>query len=49
MKYDAEPIISPDGKRIIFSSNMDDWHEDIKKFGHNFDLYLINPKNAFVQ
>ncbi|MEW6214137.1 MAG: hypothetical protein AB1478_02865 [Nitrospirota bacterium] len=36
------PSWHPDGKRIIFSSNMDDWHEDIKKFGHNFELYLIN-------
>jgi Tol biopolymer transport system component len=36
------PSWHPDGKRIIFSSNMDDWHDDIKKFGHNFELYLIN-------
>lgn len=36
------PSWHPDGKRIIFASNMDDWHEDIKKFGHNFELYLIN-------
>ncbi len=36
------PSWHPDGKRIIFSSNMDDWHEDIKKFGHNFELYMIN-------
>lgn len=36
------PSWHPDRKRIIFSSNMDDWHEDIKKFGHNFELYLIN-------
>lgn len=36
------PSWHPDGRRIIFSSNMDDWHEDIKKFGHNFELYLIN-------
>jgi Tol biopolymer transport system component len=21
---------------------MDDWREDIKQFGHNFELYLIN-------
>ena len=21
---------------------MDDWREDIKKFGHNFELYLIS-------
>lgn len=36
------PSWHPDGKRLIFSSNMDDWHEDIKKYGHNFELYLIN-------
>jgi TolB protein len=36
------PSWHPDGKRIIFASNMDDWHEDIKRFGHNFELYLIN-------
>ena len=36
------PSWHPDGKRIIFSSNMDDWREDIGKFGHNFELYLIN-------
>jgi Tol biopolymer transport system component len=36
------PSWHPDGKRIIFSSNMDDWHADIGKFGHNFELYLIN-------
>jgi len=36
------PSWFPDGKRLIFSSNMDDWHDDIKKFGHNFELYLIN-------
>ncbi len=36
------PSWHPDGKRIIFSSNMDDWHEDRKAYGHNFELYLIN-------
>jgi TolB protein len=36
------PSWHPDGKRLIFSSNMDDWHADIKKFGHNFEIYLIN-------
>ncbi len=36
------PSWHPDGKRIIFSSNMDDWREDIERFGHNFELYLIN-------
>jgi TolB protein len=36
------PSWHPDGRRIIFSSNMDDWHEDIKKYGHNFELYMLN-------
>ncbi len=36
------PSWHPDGKRIVFSSNMADWREDIEKFGHNFELYLIN-------
>jgi TolB protein len=36
------PSWHPDGKRIIFSSNMDDWRGDIKQYGHNFELYLIN-------
>lgn len=36
------PSWHPDGRRIVFSSNMDDWRDDIKKFGHNFELYLIN-------
>lgn len=36
------PSWHPDGKRIIFSSNMDDWRSDIKRFGHNFELYMIN-------
>lgn len=36
------PSWHPDGKRIVFSSNMDDWREDIKQFGHNFELYIVN-------
>ena len=36
------PSWLPDGRRIVFSSNMDDWHADLGKFGHNFELYLIN-------
>jgi Tol biopolymer transport system component len=36
------PSWHPDGKRIIFSSNLDDWRENIKKFGHNFEIYIIN-------
>lgn len=36
------PSWHPDGKRIIFSSNMDDWNTNLKGFGHNFELYFIN-------
>ncbi len=36
------PSWHPNGKRIIFSSNMDDWRADIKQYGHNFEIYLIN-------
>lgn len=36
------PSWHPDGRRIVFSSNMDDWREDIRKFGHNFELYIMN-------
>jgi Tol biopolymer transport system component len=36
------PSWHPDGKRIIFASNRDDWHADIRAYGHNFELYLIN-------
>jgi Tol biopolymer transport system component len=36
------PSWHPDGRRLVFSSNMDDWHADLGKFGHNFELYLIN-------
>ena len=43
------PSWHPDGKRIIFSSNMDDWHEDIKKFGHNFELYLIGTDGTGLE
>lgn len=43
------PSWHPDGKRIIFSSNLDDWHEDIKAFGHNFELYLINSDGSGLE
>jgi Tol biopolymer transport system component len=36
------PSWHPDGNRIIFSSNLDDWRADIKQYGHNFEIYLIN-------
>lgn len=40
------PSWHPDGKRIIFSSNMDDWREDLKSYGHNFELYIINDDGS---
>ena len=43
------PSWHPDGKRIIFSSNMDDWQEDRKRFGHNFELYLINKDGTGLE
>jgi TolB protein len=43
------PSWHPDGKRIIFASNMDDWREDLKTFGHNFELYLINADGSGLE
>jgi Tol biopolymer transport system component len=43
------PSWHPDGKRIVFSSNMDDWRDDIKKFGGNFELYLINADGTGLE
>lgn len=36
------PSWHPDGKRLVFSSNLDDWRPELGTFGHNFELYLIN-------
>ena len=36
------PSWHPDGKRIVFASNMDDWNEEYQSFGHNFEIYIIN-------
>jgi Tol biopolymer transport system component len=35
------PSWHPDGRRLVFSSNVDDWHPELGRFGHNFELYLI--------
>jgi len=43
------PSWHPDGRRIVFSSNMDDWHEDRQTFGHNFELYLINVDGTGIE
>jgi len=43
------PSWHPDGKRIVFSSNMDDWRDDIKRFGHNFELYIMNSDGTGIE
>lgn len=43
------PSWHPDGKRIVFSSNMDDWRDDIRAYGHNFELYLINSDGTGLE
>ena len=43
------PSWHPDGGRIVFSSNMDDWREDLKSFGHNFELYLMDVNGGGLQ
>jgi Tol biopolymer transport system component len=35
------PSWHPDGKHVVFSSNMDDWNEEVGAFGHNFELYMV--------
>ncbi len=36
------PSWHPDGKHIVFSSNMDDWRDDYNAYGSNFEIYMIN-------
>jgi TolB protein len=43
------PSWHPGGKRIIFASNKDDWREDIRQYGHNFELYLINQDGTGLE
>jgi Tol biopolymer transport system component len=43
------PSWHPDGQHIIFSSNMDDWREDLRTFGHNFELYLIHRNGTHLK
>ena len=43
------PSWHPDGKRIIFASNRDDWRADIGQYGHNFELYLINSDGSGLE
>ncbi len=43
------PSWHPDGRRIVFSSNMDDWRDDIGKYGHNFELYVIGADGTGLE
>ncbi|MAQ72588.1 MAG: hypothetical protein CMG20_03370 [Candidatus Marinimicrobia bacterium] len=43
------PSWHPDGKHIVFSSNMDDWREDYNAFGSNFELYMIHVDTLKLQ
>jgi Tol biopolymer transport system component len=43
------PSWTPEGKRIIFSSNMDDWREAQQTYGYNFELYLINSDGTNLE
>tara|TARA_B110000263_G_scaffold222163_1_gene211075 strand:+ start:2987 stop:4018 length:1032 start_codon:yes stop_codon:yes gene_type:complete len=43
------PSWHPDGKHIVFSSNMDDWREDHNAFGSNFELYMIHVDTLKLQ
>ncbi len=43
------PSWHPDGRRMVFSSNMDDWRADIGRFGHNFELYLIDADGGGLE
>lgn len=42
------PSWHPDGKHIVFSSNMDDWREDYNAYGSNFEIYMINIKTKHL-
>ncbi|MEW6218493.1 MAG: hypothetical protein AB1634_03040 [Thermodesulfobacteriota bacterium] len=43
------PSWHPDGRRLVFSSNMDDWRPEINKFGGNFELYLVNSDGTGLE
>ena len=43
------PSWHPDGKRIIFSSNMDDWRAERQTYGPNFELYLMDSDGTHLE
>jgi len=43
------PSWHPDGQRVIFSSNKDDWREDYKSYGHNFEIYMIDIESKDIE
>ena len=43
------PSWHPDGKHIVYSSNMDDWNDKYNSYGHNFELYIINIESREIQ
>lgn len=43
------PSWHPDGRRIVFSSNVDDWKPELKTYGHNFELYLIGDDGTGLE
>jgi Tol biopolymer transport system component len=43
------PSWHPDGRSIVFSSNMDDWRDELKKYGHNFELYILGADGTGLE
>jgi len=51
MKRVIQPTFESDNGEAYFSfaSNKDDWHENLKKFGYNFELYLIKSDGSDIR
>ncbi len=43
------PSWHPDGQRVVFSSNIDDWQDEHQAYGHNFEIYIINIDGTGLQ
>lgn len=43
------PSWHPDNRRIVFSSNKDDWREEHGAFGYNFELYIFNEDGTGLE